>query len=85
MAKEGRALQAAPLSASAARTTPDGLDERSVSRRVDQLRLRARDAVDYAARSGQALHTVSLLHHMRVATANEEPYSLAWPASLTPC
>jgi len=41
MAKEGRELQDAPLSAPAARTTPDGLDERSVSRRVDQLRLRA--------------------------------------------
>ena len=85
MAKEGRELPDAPLSAPAAHTTPDGLDERSVSRRVDQLRLRARDAVDSAARCGQAWHKVSLLQHMRVATANEEPYGLARPACLTPC
>ena len=84
---EGRKgeLPDAPLSAPAARTTPDGLDERSVSRRVDQLRLRARDAVPYAARSFQPGRIALHLQQMHVAQADNAPYGLSSPAHLAHC
>ena len=85
MAKEGRELQAAPLSASAARTTPDGLEARSVSRRVDQYRMRARHADDSAARSFQPGRIALLLQRMHVAKADKAPYGLSSPANLAPC
>ena len=83
MEKGERTLQDAQLSAPAARTAPHGLGARSVSRRIDQSGLRARAAVDSAARSGQAWRRKSTLQHTHVATPTGEPHGLPRPARLT--
>ena len=83
MQREARTLRNAQLSAPAARTAPHGLGGRSVSRRVGQSGLRARDAVDSAARSGQAWRSPSTLQHTHVATPSGAPHGLQRPARLT--
>ena len=83
MQKEARTLRDAQLSAPAARTATHGLGGRSVSRRVGQSGLRARDAVDSAARSGQAWRPPSTLQHTHVATPSGAPHGLQRPARLT--
>ena len=78
-----KALRDAQLSAPAARTAPHGFGGRSISRRVGQSGLRGHDAVDSAARSGQAWRPPLTLQHTHVATPTGAPHGLQRPARLT--
>ena len=71
------------LPAPAARTGPDGLPERSVSRHADLPGLRARIGVAPAAHSGAAWRTRSYRHQAPVPTTNAAPYGRHRPAGLT--
>ena len=83
MAKEDGTIADVSLPALEARTGPGGLPERSVSRRFDQSRLRARSGVDSAAHSGEAGRPTGPLQQTHVATAARKPHGLQPPARLT--
>ena len=83
MQRREATLQDVPLPAPAARTGPDGLPERSVSRHADLAGLRARIGVSPAAHSGNAWRTRSYRHQAPLPTTNAAPYGRHRPVGLT--